>query len=119
MLTEVIYQTQVFILPTYLNLLKDIKPLSERKDAKGKDTFDLGKWWCNNSDKVPSWAHVLRAVLTNCATLPTPSTIPPERVLLSFFSILNDSFDDDQDRALADYIQLSLQLQYNARGRDA
>ena len=27
------------------------------------------------------------------------------------------SFDDDQARALADYIELSLQLQYNDRGR--
>ena len=43
------------------------------------------------------------------------NSIPPERV----FSILNDSFDDDQDSALADYIELSLQLQYNDRGRYA
>ena len=39
--------------------------------------------------------------------------IPPERV----FSILNDTFDDDQDKALADYIELSLQLQFNNRTR--
>ena len=95
-------------LPTYLSLVKDIKPLSERKDEKGKDTFDLGTWWRGNSSKVPSWAYVLRAVLTN-----SPNSIPPERV----FSILNDSFDDDQDNALADYIELSLQLQYDGRGR--
>ena len=35
----------------------------------------------------------------------------------SVFSILNDTFDDDQERALADYIELSLQLQYNERSR--
>ena len=35
------------------------------------------------------------------------------------FSILNDSFDDDQDSSLAGYIELSLQLQYNNRGRKA
>ena len=40
-------------------------------------------------------------------------SIPPERV----FSILNDTFDDDQTRALADYIELSLQKQFNARSR--
>jgi len=51
---------------------------------------------------------VLRAVLTN-----SPNSIPPERV----FSILNDSFDDDQDNSLADYIELSLQLQFNERSR--
>ena len=52
---------------------------------------------------------MLRAVLANA-----PNSIPPERV----FSVLNDTFDDDQDRALADYIELSLQLQYNERSRN-
>ena len=51
---------------------------------------------------------MLRAVLANA-----PNSIPPERV----FSILNDTFDDDQDRALADYLEFSLQRQYNMRGR--
>ena len=32
-------------------------------------------------------------------------------------TIENDTFDDDQKRAMADYIELSLQLQYNNRGR--
>ena len=57
---------------------------------------------------MPAFAYVLRAILANA-----PNSIPPERV----FSILNDTFDDDQDRALADYIELSLQLQFNARSR--
>ena len=39
------------------------------------------------------------------------NSIPPERV----FSILNNTFDDDQDRSFADYIELSLQLQFNSR----
>jgi hypothetical protein len=43
------------------------------------------------------------------------NSIPPERV----FSILNNTFDDDQDRSFADYIELSLQLQFNARSRSA
>ena len=58
--------------------------------------------------KIPSWAFVLRAVLTN-----SPNSIPPERV----FSILNDTFEDDMDNSLADYIELSLQLQFNSRSR--
>ena len=41
------------------------------------------------------------------------NSIPPERV----FSILNNTFGDDQDRALADYIELALQLQFNERSR--
>ena len=61
-----------------------------------------------NEDVVPAFSYVLRAVLTNA-----PNSIPPERV----FSILNDSFDNDQDSSLADYIELSLQLQFNERSR--
>ena len=64
--------------------------------------------WRANEDVVPAFSYVLRAVLTNA-----PNSIPPERV----FSILNDSFDNDQDRSLADYIELSLQLQFNERSR--
>ena len=37
----------------------------------------------------------------------------PERV----FSILEDTFDDDQRSAYADYLELSLMIQYNNRGR--
>ena len=51
-----------------------------------------------------------RAVLTNS---PKRVSIPPERC----FSILNDSFDDDQTGSGADYIEHSIQSQYNARGR--
>ena len=60
---------------------------------------------------MPAFAYVLRAVLANA-----PNSIPPERV----FSILNDTFDDDQDRSLSDlYIELSLaQLQFNERTRE-
>ena len=55
-----------------------------------------------------TFSYVLRAVLANA-----PNSIPPERV----FSILNNTFDDDQDSAFADYIELSLQLQFNNRSR--
>ena len=57
---------------------------------------------------IDAIAYVLRAVLAN-----SPNSIPPERV----FSILNDTFDDDQRSALADYKELSLQLQFNDRSR--
>ena len=43
----------------------------------------------------------------------SPNSIPPERV----FSVLNDTFDDDMASSLADYIELSLQLQFNSRSR--
>ena len=53
-----------------------------------------------------------RAVLANA---PNQLVVPPERI----FSLLNDTFDDDQDSALADYIELSLQLQFNERSRSS
>ena len=49
---------------------------------------------------------MLRAVLAN-----SPNSIPPERV----FSVLNNTFDEDQERGLEDYKELSLQLQFNEK----
>jgi hypothetical protein len=95
-------------LPKYLSKVNEIKPLAQRKDSKGKDTFDLHMWWKGNYGEFPAWGYVLRAVLTN-----SPNSIPPERV----FSILNDTFGDDQKTGGADYKEFSLMKQYNARGR--
>ena len=96
----------------YNALVKGIMPLAQRLDAKGKDPFDLGNFWREHEEKkgVDAFAFVLRAVLANA-----PNSIPPERV----FSILNDTFDDDMDRSHADYIELSLQLQFNQRSRSS
>ena len=95
----------------YNTLVKAVKPAAQRLDAEGKDTFDLGAFWRENEvgKGVDAFAFVLRAVLAH-----SPNSIPPERV----FSILNDTFDDDMDRAHADYIELSLQLQFNSRSRE-
>ena len=41
----------------------------------------------------------------------SPNSCPPERV----FSILEDTFDNDQRRARADYMELSLMMQFNAK----
>ena len=99
-------------LPTYLGLIADIKPRAARLNDKGKDTFELLAWWRGNElDKLPAFSYVLRAILTN-----SPNSIPPERV----FSILNDTFDDDHDTAMADYVEFPLicrSSQYNRRGR--
>eukprot|EP00966_Prymnesium_polylepis_P053216 1231181-Prymnesium_polylepis.1 len=94
----------------YNSLVKALKPQPQRLDAKGKDTFTLLGFWRANEHELPAFSYVLRAVLANA-----PNSIPPERV----FSILNNTFEDDQDTALADYIELSLQLQFNQRSRSA
>jgi ribosomal protein L6P/L9E len=96
-------------IPTYISLINSIPPASERMDDEGHDTFDIAVFWRRAARKLPATALALRAVITN-----SPNSAPPERV----FSILNDTFDDDQTTSLSDYIQLSLQLQYNARGRN-
>ena len=95
-------------LTKYNSLINSIKPLPQRLDAKGNDTFTLLNFWRANEGEVPAFAYVLRAVLANA-----PNSIPPERV----FSVLNDTFDDDQSSSLADYMELSLQLQFNSRSR--
>ena len=71
-----------------------------------QDTFNLSDWWKSNCATLPGFAYVLRAVLTN-----SPNSCPPERL----FSLFNATYDDDQKRSHADYIELSMQSQFNKR----
>ena len=75
------------------------KSFEERKDSKGKDTFDLSDWWKSNCATLPGFAYVLRAVLTN-----SPNSCPPERL----FSLFNATYNDDQKSSYTDYIELSM-----------
>jgi hypothetical protein len=90
--------------------LEAIQPLAKRLDKNGKDTFNLLSWWRRVRNALPNWILALRAVLTH-----VPSSAAAERV----FSILKNSFDVDQKRSLADYMGISLQLQFNHRGRSS
>ena len=91
--------------------LKDLIPAAEsRRDRKGRDTFDHSTWWAQHATRIPNISKLLRAVLCH-----VPSSCAAERV----FSILNNSFGANQKSALADYKELSLQLQFNKRTRDA
>jgi len=92
----------------YHTLVKSFKPLDQRKDAKGKDTFvpQCCDWWRCNSADIPHFAFVLRAVLTNA-----PNSCPPERL----FSKFNATFGEDQQRSFGDYLELAMQSQYNKR----
>ena len=58
MITELM-KTEVI---KYQALGGSMKSLKERKDRKGKDTFDLSDWWKSNSATLPG---LLRAVVTN------------------------------------------------------
>ena len=90
----------------YQALTDSIKSFKERKGNKGKDTFDLSDWWKSNSGTLPGFTYVLRAVLTN-----SPNSCPPERL----FSIFNATYNDYQKSSYTDYIELSMQSQFNKR----
>ena len=90
----------------YQDLAASIKSFEERKDSKGKDTFDLSGWWKSNCATLSGFVYVFRAVLTN-----SPNSCPPERL----FSIFNATYNDGQNKSHTDYIELSIQSQFNKR----
>ena len=90
----------------YQALAGSIKSFEERKDSKGKDTFDLSDWWKSNCATLPAFAYVLRVVLNN-----SQNSCPPEHL----FSIFNTTYNDDQKSSHAEYIQSSMQAQFNKR----
>ena len=93
----------------YNSLVKSIKPLPQRLDPKGNDTFSLLCFWrANEGEGRPS---------PTCFMLCSPTPPTRSRRSVSSFSVLNDTFDDDMASSLADYIELSLQLQFNSRSR--
>jgi hypothetical protein len=67
-------------------LADSIKSFEERKDRKGKDTFDLSDWWKSNCTTLPRFTYVLCEVLTS------------ERL----FSIFNATYNDDQTSSYTD-----------------
>ena len=62
------------------------------------------EFWRRHKDSLPSWASAVCKVI-----LVQPSSAASERV----FSILNQSFGEQQALSLQDYIEASLMLQYN------
>ncbi len=82
-------------LPAYLTLAAD-----------ASSEFEPLEWWKRHECDLPKWSSVAWQVM-----LVQPSSAAAERV----FSILNSSFGDKQHHALEDYIEASVQLQYNCR----
>ena len=64
------------------------------------------KWWHRNETKLPNWVNACEQVL-----LVQPSSAAVERV----FSLLQNSFQKQQESAMEDYIKSSLMLQCNKR----
>ena len=79
-------------LPKYLASAEDVSPAVDR----------VG-WWRRHEEDLPNWSKGCKDVL-----LIQPSSAAAERV----FSILNNSFNERQNRSLQDYIEASVMLQY-------
>ena len=62
------------------------------------------EWWKRNAGALPHWSQAAKKVL-----LLQPSSAAAERV----FSLLKNTFGEQQDNSLQDYIECSLMLQYN------
>ena len=82
-------------LPQYVAAAQDVVIEQEEKKME---------WWQAHADRLPNWSMAAKKTL-----LVQSSSAAAERV----FSILAASFNDQQDRALADYLQASVMLQYN------
>ena len=84
-------------LPVYLATAEDVS-----------DQVDVMDWWKGLEERnaMPHWTRTCKLVL-----LVQPSSAAAERV----FSLLNNSFNSQQESSLEDYLQLSVMLQYNYR----
>lgn len=80
-------------IPSYLALAADVST-----------TVDTLRWWENHSSDLPCWSSAVRKVF-----LLQPSSAAAERV----FSILKNTFGDQQQTSLGDYVEASLMVQYN------
>ena len=79
-------------LPDYVAAARDVVVTTEEQKVK---------WWCQHVERLPRWSAAVKQVL-----LVQPSSAAVERA----FSILSAAFSDQQDSALADYLQASVML---------
>ena len=80
-------------LPTYLAKAIDVSTESE---------IEIWKWWQIHSEELPNWSSAAHQVF-----LVQPSSSASERV----FSILNNTFGNQQQNSLNDYVEASLMVQ--------
>ena len=62
-------------------------------------------WWAAHRDTLPHWAGVVKKLLVI-----QPSSASAERV----FSLLKNAFNDQQDNALEDYLEVSVMIRYSS-----
>jgi hypothetical protein len=84
-------------LPKYLAIAEGV----EIETEEGKV-----KWWSVHEKALPSWSTAVKKIL-----LVQPSSASAERV----FSLLQNSFNKQQDAALEETVEVSVMLRYNKR----
>ncbi len=82
-------------LPAYMSKAEDVLP-----------TVSKTEWWKKHAQELPFWSSACKSIL-----LLQPSSAAAERV----FSLLNNSFKEQQYSSLEDYIETSIMLQYNEK----
>ena len=78
-------------LPTYMSKAEDVLP-----------TVSKTEWWKKHAHELPFWSSACKSIL-----LLQPSSASAERV----FSLLNNSFKEQQYSSLEDYVETSIMLQ--------
>ena len=89
-----------------LGRLKSELPVYLGKAVDLDASIDPLQWWQHNASDLPYWSSAARKVV-----LVQPSSAASERV----FSLLNASFQDQQENTLQDVLETSIMLQYNNR----
>lgn len=79
-------------------------PTAADRADDGSSGIDLRAFWRGKREQLPNMYAMVRKIM-----LVQPSSAACERV----FSLLTSTFNPQQDQALADYIEVSLMLQYN------
>ena len=95
-----------FLSATTIAKLKEELPSYLAKAADISPELSPLTWWKMNATSLPTWSSTTQQVL-----LIQPSSAASERV----FSLLKNSFGDQQLAALEDYVETSLILQYNKK----
>ncbi len=100
---------QLKAFPFLNNKLEDLKvelPIYMAKADGVSPTIDKLEWWKKHSNELPHWSAACKLVL-----LVQPSSAAAERV----FSLLSNSFGEQQTSSLEETIEASIMLQYNYR----
>ena len=95
--------------PTYLALATGIQPPMLEVNVMGRfslaaEAEALLEWWRAHKVQLPNLFKAVKAIVVI-----TPSSATVERV----FSLLNATFGDSATQSAADYVQATIQAQYN------